>query len=379
MARALRKASDRVGRRSSAKYHHERPCLLVSPSPHGRQSVISTRTEAGRGGRSSLLPVLRAMFPSGQLRTRIGSSVRSHAVSMGLPVGTSVLWSRLGHQFSIYAAMRLLNGDQRQAQREANRRSYWRNRERTPARRAEPSDLARQAKPPTAPKTNEERRAAARERTRRYRERHHDDSVWRERDRAAKRASYHRRKEVISERNRARYPARRRAILARNKAYHEAHREELLAKARRRYLANPQAFRDAQRRRNYERYWNDPEAWLRYQRAWRQANLDRARQYVRLSGHRRRIGSGGASFTHDEWQLMLATLGGRCVYCGATEKLEMEHRTPLSRGGTNSIENIAPACRRCNRRKRTKTEDEFRLWLAREAVVTALMVRAMAA
>ena len=27
------------------------------------------------------------------------------------------------------------------------------------------------------------------------------------------------------------------------------------------------------------------------------------------------------------------------------------------------IANILPACRRCNRRKRTKTEDEFRAWL----------------
>ncbi|HEY8807173.1 MAG TPA: HNH endonuclease, partial [Candidatus Limnocylindria bacterium] len=44
--------------------------------------------------------------------------------------------------------------------------------------------------------------------------------------------------------------------------------------------------------------------------------------------------------------------------------IEADHRAPLSRGGRNTIENILPACRSCNRRKRTKTEDEFRTWLA---------------
>jgi hypothetical protein len=38
----------------------------------------------------------------------------------------------------------------------------------------------------------------------------------------------------------------------------------------------------------------------------------------------------------------------------------------LARGGTNYIENILPACRRCNTRKRLLTEEEFRARLAAE-------------
>lgn len=41
-------------------------------------------------------------------------------------------------------------------------------------------------------------------------------------------------------------------------------------------------------------------------------------------------------------------------------KDNLEHKTPLSRGGTNEYENLAIACQRCNCRKHDKTEAEFR-------------------
>jgi hypothetical protein len=47
----------------------------------------------------------------------------------------------------------------------------------------------------------------------------------------------------------------------------------------------------------------------------------------------------------------------KCVYCGATPseaKLEIDHVLPVSRGGTNDIDNLVAACFRCNRGKRDK-------------------------
>lgn len=60
----------------------------------------------------------------------------------------------------------------------------------------------------------------------------------------------------------------------------------------------------------------------------------------------------------------METYAGRCAYCGYEAKLHADHRMPLVRGGSNTIDNILPACRSCNSRKNKKTEDEFRVYLA---------------
>ncbi len=52
-----------------------------------------------------------------------------------------------------------------------------------------------------------------------------------------------------------------------------------------------------------------------------------------------------------------------CIYClNPIEfgKDSLEHKQPLSRGGTNIYENLAIACQRCNCRKHNKTEIEYR-------------------
>ena len=85
-------------------------------------------------------------------------------------------------------------------------------------------------------------------------------------------------------------------------------------------------------------------------------------EVARTKRHRRRarLISAGGSFTTAEWRALVARYDGRCAYCGAVGPLQVEHRVPLCRGGTNSIENIVPACLSCNMRKHRLTEEEFR-------------------
>jgi len=42
------------------------------------------------------------------------------------------------------------------------------------------------------------------------------------------------------------------------------------------------------------------------------------------------------------------------------KKDNLEHKTPLSRGGTNEYNNLAVACKSCNCKKHAKTEQEYR-------------------
>lgn len=54
--------------------------------------------------------------------------------------------------------------------------------------------------------------------------------------------------------------------------------------------------------------------------------------------------------------------GWACVYCGATDApLECDHIHPVSRGGSNEDSNLATACLPCNRSKKDKTVEEWRL------------------
>lgn len=61
-------------------------------------------------------------------------------------------------------------------------------------------------------------------------------------------------------------------------------------------------------------------------------------------------------------QEALSRDGFCCVYCGTTENLTIDHQLPLSRGGTNNLENLVACCQSCNSSKGDRTPEE---WLGR--------------
>lgn len=59
-------------------------------------------------------------------------------------------------------------------------------------------------------------------------------------------------------------------------------------------------------------------------------------------------------------EYLLEKFGRKCCYCKKEGiPLEIEHITPKSRGGSNSITNLALACNKCNQKKGTLTAKEF--------------------
>jgi 5-methylcytosine-specific restriction endonuclease McrA len=83
--------------------------------------------------------------------------------------------------------------------------------------------------------------------------------------------------------------------------------------------------------------------------------------------HRRRERvSGQPGFTAQEWRALLEAHQHRCAYCFESARLQVEHKVPIARGGKNTIDNIVPACARCNTRKHLLTDEEFCARLAAE-------------
>lgn len=69
------------------------------------------------------------------------------------------------------------------------------------------------------------------------------------------------------------------------------------------------------------------------------------------------IKQNGGSHTFGEWESLKAQYNWTCPSCGKVEpniRLTEDHITPLSKGGSNNIENIQPLCRSCNAKKHTK-------------------------
>ena len=53
-------------------------------------------------------------------------------------------------------------------------------------------------------------------------------------------------------------------------------------------------------------------------------------------------------------------LDAPCYYCGSSFPTEADHLIPFSRGGADSLDNLVPACRRCNRDKNAYTPEEWK-------------------
>lgn len=83
------------------------------------------------------------------------------------------------------------------------------------------------------------------------------------------------------------------------------------------------------------------------------------RRRVRLKDAKRPDGERIATYEDDK--RLSEAQDDCCAYCGSplSGGGELDHKTPISRGGRHVVENLQWLCRPCNRRKGKKTHEEF--------------------
>jgi len=85
------------------------------------------------------------------------------------------------------------------------------------------------------------------------------------------------------------------------------------------------------------------------------------RDWIKNRGQiKKRSSNLNGSHTYGDWMTLKKQHNFTCLCCGLKEpeiKLTEDHIIPLSKGGSNNIENIQPLCRSCNAKKYTKIID----------------------
>lgn len=130
---------------------------------------------------------------------------------------------------------------------------------------------------------------------------------------------------------------------------------------------------DGKRKRRAFYGWTAEEVEAKGRATYPDLQAPRLDRPINLRSERMRAAKALGTHTRQEWYAKLRALDFRCYYCQRDTrhpavKLTKDHLTPVSRGGSDAIDNVVPACRSCNYDKADMTEAEYALMFWRKVV-----------
>jgi len=143
---------------------------------------------------------------------------------------------------------------------------------------------------------------------------------------------------------RLKYPGRRNAS---DKKYRDNHKEQ----QRIAYAKCYNAKKDFYKERVVKWRKEHQDAIKVIDKRYRENNMDKV--LTRNGNRRATLALALGTYANEEWVELKYSYLGICPYCG--EKIvgatHRDHVVPISRGGSNSIDNIVPCCAPCNYKK----------------------------
>lgn len=172
-------------------------------------------------------------------------------------------------------------------------------------------------------------------------------------------------------------------VRARRKEYYAKTRDESKAKSQKWYYDNQekvkvwssQYYKDnTEKKKEYSKWWQkenpdkvkernkrweqrNPEKVAERHKRWSLQNPEKRRVISKNSNYKRKRSVSG-KFTSDEWIELCGRYDNKCLCCGRQDAvLTVDHVIPISKGGSNIIDNIQPLCLSCNSKKHVKIID----------------------
>lgn len=147
------------------------------------------------------------------------------------------------------------------------------------------------------------------------------------------------------------------------KRWYRENRKRAIANVRKRYL---RLFKESPEKLSIEATlraakWRreNPAKADAIKKRWRKNNPEKSRNY----NHQRRVKLLGSTGSHTEEDIrqLFFKQRGKCKWCKCKifNKYHVDHKTPLSRGGSDFPRNLQLLCKKCNQSKSAKTMREW--------------------